>query len=135
MSAIAPEAIVLCLLLGVLLGLVFTLFEFVRLLFSPGRVLTALFDVLFCLFAALVSFLLALAVAKGNMRFFQAACEIIGFLSVYLSLTYAVRRVLPRLVRRTKRLSKCIAGRVEHVGKIFLRKKRPTKAESEKKRE
>lgn len=134
MSIISPDALLLCLLLGALLGIVFTVLESARILFSLGRLAAAVLDLLFCLLAAVLTFLLALAVAKGNLRFFQAACEIIGFLSVYLSLTHAVRRLLPRLVRAVRRVSSRLRGRLKRVGKIILRKKQPTKAECEKKR-
>ena len=114
MSGVAPEAIALSLLLGVLLGLVFAAVEALRVLLSLGRIATAALDLLFALLAAVSTFILALAVAKGSLRFFQAACEIIGFLCVELS-----QRLCRWLIR---------------VGIFFLRKKHPSKAESEKKR-
>ena len=134
MSGVAPEAIVLSLLLGVLLGLVFAAVEALRALLSLGRIATAVLDLLFALLAAVSTFILALAAAKGSLRFFQAACEIVGFLCVDLSLTHAVRRLLPRLAARLRRLSQRLCRRRKQVGKIFLRKKHPSKAESEKKR-
>ena len=80
MNSVSPEAIVLSLLLGALLGAVFTAIESARILLSLGRIATAALDVLFCLLAAVTTFVLALAVSKGNLRFYQVACEIIGFL-------------------------------------------------------
>ena len=47
MSGVAPEAIALSLVLGVLLGLVFAAVEAVRALFSFGRIATAALDLLF----------------------------------------------------------------------------------------
>lgn len=134
MNSVSPEAIVLSLLLGVLLGAVFTALESARILLSLGRITTAALDVLFCLLAAVTTFVLALAVSKGNLRFYQAACEIIGFLCVDLSLTHAVRRFLPRLVRAVRRVSGRLRERLNRVGKIILRKKRRSKAEPKKKR-
>lgn len=134
MNSVSPEAIVLSLLLGALLGAVFTALESARILLSLGRIATAALDVLFCLLASVTTFVLALAVSKGNLRFYQAACEIIGFLCVDLSLTHAVRRFLPRLVRAVRRVSGRLRERMNLVGKIILRKKRRSKAEPKKKR-
>ncbi len=122
MSGVAPEAIALSLVLGVLLGLAFAAVEAVRALFSLGRIATAALDLLFALLAALSTFVLALAVARGSLRFFQAACEIIGFLCVELSLTHAVRRLLPRLVARLRRVSQRAGRRLKRVGKFFCGK-------------
>lgn len=113
MSGVAPEAIALSLVLGVLLGLAFAAVEAVRALFSLGRIATAALDLLFALLAALSTFVLALAVARGSLRFFQAACEIIGFLCVELSLTHAVRRLLPRLVAQLRRVSQRAGRRTD----------------------
>ncbi len=134
MSGVAPEAIVLSLLLGALIGLLFAVLEALRILLSLGRVATAALDLILALLAALSTFILALAVSKGNLRFFQAACEIIGFLCVDLSLTHAVRRLLPRLAARLRRVSCRVRSGLKRVGKIFLRKKHPSPAESEKRR-
>lgn len=78
MSGIPAETLLLCLVCGVLLGFVFAVLEFLRLLFSLGKIAAAVTDVLFCLFAAVVTFLLSLAVSAGHARFFQIACEVIG---------------------------------------------------------
>ena len=134
MRGLEPGGVARSVVRGVLLGLVFAAVEAVRALFSLGRIATAALDLLFALLAALSTFVLALAVARGSLRFFQAACEIIGFLCVELSLTHAVRRLLPRLVAQRRRVSQRAGRRLKRVGKIFLRKKHPSKPESEKKR-
>ena len=66
MSGIPAETLLLCLVCGVLLGFVFAVLEFLRLLFSLGKIAAAVTDVLFCLFAAVVTFLLSLAVSAGH---------------------------------------------------------------------
>lgn len=63
MSGIPAETLLLCLVCGVLLGFVFAVLEFLRLLFSLGKISAAVTDVLFCLFAAVVTFLVSLAVS------------------------------------------------------------------------
>ena len=95
MSGIPAETLLLCLVCGVLLGFVFAVLEFLRLLFSLGKIAAAVTDVLFCLFAAVATFLLSLAVSVGHARFFQIACEVIGFLCVQVTVTHGICRFLP----------------------------------------
>ena len=97
MSSLQPLALLYSLLFGVGLGLVFAALESLRILFQPRRAARFLLDIAFCLLAALMSFLLALAVANGTMRFFQAGGEIVGFCAVQLTVTWALRRHLPRV--------------------------------------
>lgn len=100
MSGIPAETLLLCLVCGVLLGFVFAVLEFLRLLFSLGKIAAAVIDVLFCLFAAVATFLLSLAVSAGHARFFQIACEVIGFLCVQVTVTHGICRFLPYAERR-----------------------------------
>ena len=100
MSGIPAETLLLCLVCGVLLGVVFAVLEFLRLLFSLGKIAAAVTDVLFCLFAAVVTFLLSLAVSAGHARFFQIACEVIGFLCVQVTVTHGICRFFPYAERR-----------------------------------
>ena len=100
MSGIPAETLLLCLVCGVLLGFVFAVLEFLRLLFSLGKIAAAVTDVLFGLFAAVVTFLLSLAVSVGHARFFQIACEVIGFLCVQVTVTHGICRFLPYAERR-----------------------------------
>lgn len=100
MSGIPAETLLLCLVCGVLLGFAFAVLEFLRLLFSLGKIAAAVTDVLFCLFAAVVTFLLSLAVSAGHARFFQITCEVIGFLCVQVTVTHGICRFLPYAERR-----------------------------------
>lgn len=100
MSGIPAETLLLCLVCGVLLGFVFAVLEFLRLLFSLGKIAAAVTDVLFCLFAAVATFLLSLAVSVGHARFFQIACEVIGFLCVQVTVTHGICHFLPYAERR-----------------------------------
>ena len=99
MNMPAPEVLFYALLLGTALGVVFTVFEAVRLLLSLGKTVTFLADVCFCVLAAAASFILALADTGGVLRLYQVVCEGLGFSAVHLTLTYAVRTFLPRLMR------------------------------------
>ena len=79
MSGIPAETLLLCLVCGVLLGFVFAVLEFLRLLFSLGKIAAAVTDVLFCLFAAVVTFLLSLAPASGTRAFFRSPAKSSAF--------------------------------------------------------
>ena len=103
MSGIPAETLLLCLVCGVLLGFAFAVLEFLRLLFSLGKIAAAVTDVLFCLFAAVVTFLLSLAVSAGHARFFQIACEVIGFLCVQVTVTHGICRFLPNFCKMRAR--------------------------------
>ena len=48
MSGIPAETLLLCLVCGVFLGFAFAVLEFLRLLFSLGKIAAAVTDVLFC---------------------------------------------------------------------------------------
>ena len=100
MSGIPAETLLLCLVCGVLLGFAFA----VAGVFAPAvlsrQIAVAVTDVLFCLFAAVITFLLSLAVSAGHARFFQIACEGIGFLCVQVTVTHGICRFLPYAERR-----------------------------------
>ena len=100
MSGVSAEVLLLCLVCGVLSGLLFAAFELLRVLFSLGRILTAALDLLFCFLTAVATFLLSLAVSAGYLRFFQIACEAVGFLCVQVTVTHGICRFLPRIKRR-----------------------------------
>ena len=126
MNAADPLALLYSVLFGVGIGLLFTVFEAAAILFFPGRIARFLLDIAFCLLAALASFLLVLAIANGTMRFFQAGGELLGFLAVQCTVTWAVRRFLPRcaafLTRHAKRVENFFAGKIRNFCKIFVRK-------------
>ena len=104
MSAAGLEVLLYCILLGIGLGILFAALEAARLVLGLGKIVTGLLDVLFCAAAACASFILALAIYQGRIRFFQYGGEVLGFLLVQWTLTYALKRLLPRLLRS---LSRC----------------------------
>lgn len=79
MSGIPAETLLLCLVCGVLLGFVFAVLEFLRLLFSLGKIAAAVTDVLFCLFAAVVTFFCPLRSASGTRAFFRSPAKSSAF--------------------------------------------------------
>ena len=124
MSGIPAETLLLCLVCGVLLGLVFAVLEFLRLLFSLGKIAAAVIDVLFCLFAAVVTFLVSLAVSVGPARFFQIACEVIGCLCVQVTVTHGIcfrNRIFEKYAQgRRKKVEALLKSGKKH--KSFLNK-------------
>ena len=123
MSGVAPEVLLYAMLLGVGLGAVFTGFEVLRTVLAFGKVLTFMLDTAFCVTAAAASFILALAVADGTLRFYQLACEVLGFACVYLTVTCAVRSVLRRLMRWAAGTGEKVRRRADAVGRKILRRK------------
>ena len=99
MSGIPAETLLLCLVCGVFWGCVCRAGVFAPAVLSR-QIAAAVTDVLFCLFAAVVTFLLSLAVSAGHARFFQIACEVIGFLCVQVTVTHGICRFLPYAERR-----------------------------------
>ena len=64
--------------------------------------------------------LLSLAVSAGHARFFQIACEVIGFLCVQVTVTHGICRFLPYAERRlhgfrNRIFAKCAQGRRKKV--------------------
>ena len=112
MSAAGLEVLLYCVLLGIGLGILFAALEAVRLVLGLGKILTGLLDILFCAVSACASFILALAVCQGRIRFFQFGAELLGFLLIHWTLTYAVKRILPRLLQRLSRCEEKIGRRM-----------------------
>lgn len=133
MSGPDPIALLWSVLTGVGLGLLFALFEAVRAAFRAGRLARFGTDLIFCLCAGAVTFLLALAIANGQLRFFQAGGELIGFLLTDCTAGYAARRFLPRLFSRwaavRMRLERAWKGKTER----FLRHRKEKRREKSKK--
>ncbi len=84
---------------GVLLGFVFAVLEFLRLLFSLGKIAAAVTDVLFCLFLP-PSSRFCCPLRSARTARFQIACEVIGFLCVQVTVTHGICRFLPYAERR-----------------------------------
>ena len=122
MSGPDPIALLWSVLTGVGLGLLFALFEAVRAAFRAGRLARFGTDLIFCL-----------AIANGQLRFFQAGGELIGFLLTDCTAGYAARRFLPRLFSRwaavRMRLERAWKGKTER----FLRHRKEKRREKSKK--
>lgn len=75
-----------CLFVGFGLGLLYTLFEILGIIFDFKKMAKAVFDMIFFSAGAVVSFLLAYALNRGRLRFFQIALEGVGFCLILLTL-------------------------------------------------
>lgn len=143
-AGIAPAAF-FCLGTGAALGLLFLLIKAVRLALRGGKLLTAIFDLLFGIFCGAAMFLCALAVDKGRMRLFQAGLQLAGAWAAVVALDpfisglgMAIRRALAFLCRLACRpveagRRKAAQRRKARAQKRINRKKRPGKAPKRKK--
>ena len=121
MSTVPGEALLFSLLLGAGLGVLYAIIRAVCILLSLGKIVTALADILFCLAVSAATFILALAVSHGQLRFFQAGCQIIGFCCVKSAVVTPAEKALLFCTQ-------CIAGyrkkqRKSAVAPRFLKKK------------
>ncbi len=116
MNAPDPLALLWSAVFGAALGLLFAVFEAAHIVLLRGKAARFATDVLFCLLAGISTFLLALAVENGRLRFFQAGAELIGFLLVNGTVGFVMRRFLPglweRFRRRRDRLAAFFRGKI-----------------------
>ena len=88
---------------GFFLGALYDLFRIWRALFHSGRRAVFFQDVFYLLLAALFTFLLALAVSVGEVRFYLIAGEAAGFFLYYFSfglITVRIFRILAKFFIR-----------------------------------
>ena len=74
------------LILGVILGLCYELFRFLRLLRRHNTLAVTIEDCLFFSFSAIVSFIVALSVGGGFFRVYYVFFEAAGFVLYYFTL-------------------------------------------------
>lgn len=95
--------LVLAFWLGAALGAVFVLSELLRLVLSLSKYTVFLLDVLFCLFCAVLTFLLALVGTNGQLRLYWFVPEALGFYCAYIPLSPVLRRISFRMQRFSAR--------------------------------
>lgn len=78
------EVAVICLVSGVLLGLLFLVMKILKLAIGIGKIGEAVLDILFWAVMAVVFFLLSLAISGGQLRFVQLALCLMGLFAVLL---------------------------------------------------
>ena len=73
-------------LVGLALAVVYDVFRVTRILFRTGKIAMYVQDILYGIAAAFVTFLLALAVNSGEIRFYIIGGELIGMAVYFLTL-------------------------------------------------
>jgi len=124
------EVTVLCLVSGVLLGLLFLLMKIVKLALRIGKVGEAVFDILFWAVMAVVFFLLSLAISGGQLRFVQLALSLIGLFAILLIFDPFIDLISNKVNIILKRVFAFFKRRRQY----FSRKKRERKKRRRKKR-
>ncbi len=87
-------------LIGLALAVVYDVFRVTRILFRTGKIVMYVQDILFGIAAAFVTFLLALAVNSGEIRFYIIGGELIGMM-VYF---FTVGRITVRIAKWIHRI-------------------------------
>jgi Spore cortex protein YabQ (Spore_YabQ). len=126
---------------GVLLGALYDIFRIYRTVFRPEKRAVFFQDLFYMICAAFVTFLLALGVNYGEIRFYILAGEAIGWCLYYLTIgmvTVQVFRFVSRILRRyliypVKRVFHRIFHWIFHKLKILCKNVK-TAAENKKKR-
>lgn len=99
--------------MGFLLGLYYDGFRLFRLFARPPRWAVFLQDVFYCLTAAVVTFLFALAVTDGQLRLFLPAGLLVGFFAYRQTIGRVLLRCGAWIRRRMKRLTGRLAAKRE----------------------
>lgn len=79
---ISDETVVLSLIIGVVLGLIYLLNKAIMAIFSAKKPLIFLLDFTFAAIGGVLTFIGALAISGGTIRFYQLALELLGAISV-----------------------------------------------------
>lgn len=91
--------------MGMLMAAVYEVFQIVRLLFFKRRLSVFLWDILYCVAAAISIFSFILAANKGELRWFMFVGEVAGFILTYSALSKCVTRPV---VRALTAVNRCI---------------------------
>ena len=71
--------------LGFLMGFVYDLFRIIRISISERKIFVIVFDLLYCIFLCLSTFVFLITVNEGQVRFYLLLGEAIGFAVYYFS--------------------------------------------------
>lgn len=89
---------------GFALGLMYDLLRFMRLVCPKRKILLVAADIMFPIFAAIVTYLIALSINYGIVRFYIAAGEAVGFIIYRISISYFFFPKLSGAFNSVKRL-------------------------------
>ena len=125
------EVTVLCLVSGVLLGLLFLAMKILKLALRIGKIGEAVLDILFWAVAAVVFFLLSLAISGGQLRFVQTALCLIGLFAVLLIFDPFIDLISNKVNIILTKIFSFIKRRMQ----FFSRKKRKRKSQNKSKKD
>lgn len=125
------EVTVLCLVSGVLLGLLFLLMKIVKLALRIGKIGEAVLDILFWAVMAVVFFLLSLAISGGQLRFIQMALSLLGLFAVMLIFDPFINMISNKVNITLKRVFAFFKRRHQS----FIRKKKKRKKKIQEKKD
>lgn len=112
---------------GFALGLMYDMLRFLRIVCPKRKILLAAADILFPIFAALITYLIALSINYGIVRFYIAAGEIVGFIIYRVSISYFFFPKLSGVFNAVKRVfTKAFSHIVKPINAAdrFIEKKR-----------
>ena len=105
-------------LVGLALAVVYDVFRVTRILFRTGKIAMYVQDILYGIAAAFITFLLALAVNSGEIRFYIIGGELIGMAVYFLTLG----RITVRIAKWIHRI--CVKRHISEPIKGFYEKKK-----------
>lgn len=106
---------------GIAMAVVYGLLKLLRFVFSPGKAVTAVLDVLFMLTWALLIFFFSLAYLSGYIRFYVFAGSLAGFLGYRLTLGRLLFRIYRPIVVMTRRVLQKICEKLKLFAKYLLK--------------
>ena len=106
---------------GIAMAVLYGLIKLLRFVFSPGKAVTAVLDVLFMLTWALLIFYFSLAYLSGYIRFYVFAGSLAGFLCYRLTLGRLLFRIYRPIVVMTRRVLQKICEKIKIFAKYLLK--------------
>lgn len=89
---------------GFILGVLYDFLRGIRLSVSDSKVLVVVFDLLYSVLLAFITFIFILAVNKGEIRFYIISGEIIGLIFYYVSFGIAAIKITDKIVGILRKL-------------------------------
>lgn len=104
--------------MGYFLGIIFSVFMFLNVLFGKSTAAVFIRDILFFIIAAFCSFLFSLKYCSGMIRFYVLAGELMGFLIFFIfpgkQLSCLWRKTAEYLFNKTDRIRKKVKESISH---------------------
>lgn len=111
-------------LVGLALAVVYDVFRVTRILFRTGKIAMYVQDILYGIAAAFITFLLALAVNSGEIRFYIIGGELIGMAVYFLTLGRITVRIAKWIHRICVKIALWFKRHISEPIKGFYEKKK-----------